>query len=58
MTRRKSIPPFSVKKMFRDSNGLLSRLELAFALEPVHRIRPLGQMQGGRRAPPPEPRED
>lgn len=55
--RRRALPPFSVKKMLRDPNGLLTRLELAFALEPVHKIRPSGQMQGqrgGRRSGPPQ----
>lgn len=48
--RRRALPPFSIKRMLRQPSGLLTRLELAFALEPVHRIQPKGQLRGGRRA--------
>ncbi|MEO1174865.1 MAG: hypothetical protein AAFX94_22845 [Myxococcota bacterium] len=45
--RRRPLP-FNIQRMLRDRNGLLTRLELAFALEPVQKLR----------APPRRRRED
>lgn len=40
---RRRLPPLHLKTMLRDRNGLLTRLELAFALEPVHKLKPVVQ---------------
>lgn len=43
--RRRLPPPFNIRRMFRDPQGLITRLELAFALEPVHKLKPVVSMR-------------
>ena len=44
--RRRLPPPFNIRRMFRDPQGLITRLELAFAVEPVHKLKPVVSMRG------------
>lgn len=50
-------PPFNLARILKNRRGLLRRMELAFALEPVHKLKPV-VMHRGEKSPESEEKEE